>query len=121
MAEAATGRAARLGPARQDTGLVFTREDGTGQHPDFVTYRFEKLVARHGLPRLSLHKLRHLAASLQLTAGVDIAIVSNRLRHSSTKITNDTYGHMIGTIGRQAAEAAAALVPLRHQAKKKTA
>ncbi len=103
------------GPAWQDTGLVFTREDGTGYHPDFVTYRFEKLVAHHGLPRISLHKLRHLAASLQIAAGVDIAIVSKRLRHSSIKITNDTYGHMIGTIGRQAAEAAAALVPLQHR------
>jgi hypothetical protein len=39
--------------------------------------------------------------------------VSKRLRHSSIKITNDTYSHMIGTIGRQAAEAAAALVPMR--------
>nr|WP_173079134.1 site-specific integrase [Phytohabitans rumicis] len=105
------------GPAWQDTGLVFTREDGSGVHPDFVTYRFEKLVARHGLPRISLHKLRHLAASLQLAAGVDIAIVSKRLRHSSIKITNDTYGHLIGTVGRDAAEAAAALVPLRHRAK----
>ncbi len=103
------------GPAWQDTGLVFTREDGSGIHPDFVTYKFEKLVLKHGMPRISLHKLRHLAASLQLAAGVDIAIVSKRLRHSSIKITNDTYGHMIGTIGRQAAEAAAALVPRRQK------
>jgi integrase len=102
------------GPAWHDTGLVFTRENGAGLHPDFVSYRFEKLVDRHGLPRITLHKLRHLAASLQIAAGVDIAIVSKRLRHSSIKITNDTYGHMIGTIGRQAAEAAAALVPLRN-------
>lgn len=105
------------GPAWQDTGLVFTREDGSGFHPDFVTDKFEKLVKRHGMPVISLHKLRHLAASLQLAAGVDIAIVSKRLRHSSIAITNDTYGHMIGTIGRQAAEAAAALVPrqTRHE------
>src|SRR6266498_1882359 len=75
----------------------------------------EKLVARHGLPTISLHKLRYLPASLQIAAGVDTAIVSKRLRHSSIKITNDTYGHMIGTIGRQAAEAAAALVPLQHR------
>src|SRR6266545_2206137 len=55
----------------------------------------EKLVARHGLPTISLHKLRYLPASLQIAAGVDTAIVSKRLRHSSIKITNDTYGHMI--------------------------
>jgi integrase len=101
------------GPAWHDTDLVFTREDGSGWHPDYVTHRFGKLVARHRLPKISLHKLRHLAASLQIAAGVDIAIVSKRLRHSSIKITNDTYGHLIGTVGRDAAEAAAALVPLR--------
>jgi integrase len=78
------------GPAWTDTGLVFTKEDGTGYHPDFVTYRFENLVHRHWLPRITLHKLRHLAASLQLAAGVDIAIVSKRLRHSSIKITTPT-------------------------------
>jgi len=105
------------GPAWQDTGLVFTREDGSGWHPDYITYRFGWLVARHGLPRITLHKLRHLAASLQIAAGVDIGIVSKRLRHSSIKITNDTYGHLIGSVGRQAAEAAAALVPLRKRAK----
>jgi hypothetical protein len=50
---------------------------------------------------------------LQIAAGVGIAIVRKRLRHSSFKITNDTYGHLIGTVGGDAAEAAAALVPLR--------
>jgi integrase len=85
-----------LGAAWIDTGLVFTTEDGTGYHPDFITYRFEKLVDRHGLPRITLHKLRHLAASLQLAARVDIAIISKRLRHSSIKITNDTYGQVPG-------------------------
>ncbi|MFC0532505.1 site-specific integrase [Phytohabitans kaempferiae] len=101
------------GPAWQDTGLVFTREDGSSWHLDYITHHFGKLVAKHRLPKISLHKLRHLAASLQIAAGVDIAIVSKHLRHSSIKITNDTYGHLIGTVGRDAAEAAAALVPLR--------
>jgi len=55
------------GPAWTDTGLVFTKEDGVG---------FEKLVVRHGMPRITLHKLRHLAASLQIAAGIDIGIVS---------------------------------------------
>lgn len=103
----------KWGPAYVDTGLVFTREDGAAHHPDYVTKRFQRLVARHGLPRTRLHDLRHLAASLQLAAGVDIAVVSKRLRHSSVHITSDTYGHLIGGIGRDAAERAAAIVPRR--------
>lgn len=50
-------------------------------------------------------------ASLQIAAGVDLAIVSKRLRHSSLSITADTYTHLLEGVGRQAAEAARAMVP----------
>ncbi|WP_203933854.1 tyrosine-type recombinase/integrase [Virgisporangium ochraceum] len=101
------------GPGWRESGLVFTAADGRGLHPDYVSKYFQTLIARHGLPKITLHGLRHVAASLQIAAGIDIAVVSKRLRHSSIKITSDTYVHLIGTIGRQAAEAAAALVPLQ--------
>lgn len=48
-----------------------------------------------------------------LAAGVPLAVVSKRLGHSSIAITSDTYSHMLEGVGRQAAEAAAALVPRR--------
>jgi integrase len=44
---------------------------------------------------------------------VDIAVVSKRLGHSKIDLTSDTYGHLIGAAGKNAAEAAAALVPRR--------
>jgi integrase len=100
------------GAAWVDTGLVFTREDGTGWHPEYVGKRFGRLARGHGLPDgTHLHTLRHTAASLQLASGTDIAIVSKRLRHSSVKLTADTYSHLIGEAGKRAAEAAAAIVP----------
>lgn len=43
------------------------------------------------------HDLRHTAASLWICAGVDIKTVSSWLGHSSTKLTLDTYGHLMGT------------------------
>jgi hypothetical protein len=51
-----------------------------------------------------------------LAAGTDIAIVSKRMRHSTIRLTSDTHGHLVGGIGRQAAEAAAALVPRQSSA-----
>jgi integrase len=99
------------GPAwTNPDNLIFTREDGSGWHPDTVTRTFERLVRRSRVPRTRLHDLRHLAGSLQIAAGVDIAIVSKRLRHSTIKLTSDTYGHLIGNAGRNAAEAAHELV-----------
>jgi integrase len=48
-----------------------------------------------------------------LAAGVDLAVVSNRLGHSSISITSDTYSRLLEGVGRQAAERVAALVPRR--------
>ncbi len=46
-----------------------------------------------------------------LTVGVDLAIVSKQLGHSSISITSDTYSHLLGGVGRDAADRASALVP----------
>ena len=52
-------------------------------------------------------------ASLMPAAGVDIGVVSTMLGHSSITLTADTYSHLLEGVGRQAAEAADALVPRR--------
>lgn len=94
-----------------DHGLVFAREDGNPLRLDAVSKRFGELAAEIGLPRLTLHGLRHGAASLMLASGADMALVSKRLGHSSIAITSDTYSHLLAGVGREAAERAAALVP----------
>jgi hypothetical protein len=58
---------------------------------------------------------RHGAASLRLAAGVDIAIVSKQLGHSTITLTSDTYSHLLHDVARQAAERAMALVPRDHR------
>jgi integrase len=93
-----------------DTGLVFTRDDGTGWHPETVTKTLPKLARAAGLPPIRFHDLRHLAAALQIAAGVDIAVVSKRMGHSTIGVTSDIYGHLLGEANRNAADAAAALV-----------
>ena len=59
------------GTAWVDTGLVFTREDGSPLHPEFVTRHFERLAREAGLPPIRLH-LRHGAATLALAGGADL-------------------------------------------------
>jgi len=96
------------------SGYVFTRVDGQHWPPAYLTHRFQRLAAAAGLPRCRFYDLRHLAASLQLAAGVEIAIVSKRLGHSTYRITADTYCPLLPTVGAHAAEATAALVT-RHR------
>ena len=48
-----------------------------------------------------------------ISAGVDVAVISKRLGHSSIRITADTYGHLLQGGGRAAADATEALIPQR--------
>ena len=101
----------QAGDAWQATGLVFTREDGTGLHPDLVTDTFHRLRETAGLPPIRLHDLRHTAASLALQAGVPMKAVSELLGHSSFAITLDTYTSVLPDVAAAAAEAVAGIVP----------
>lgn len=98
------------GPAWTDSGLVFTREDGVGLHPDRISKLFDSLVARSGLPRIRLHDLRHTHATLALQVGVHPKVVSERLGHSSISLTLDTYSHAVPALQAEAAESVANLL-----------
>jgi integrase len=100
------------GPAWTDTGRVFTREDGTDLHPERVSERFDRLVEASGLPRLTVHGLRHGHASMALQAGVHPKVVQERLGHSSVAFTLDKYSHAIPAMQEDAAAVVAALVGL---------
>lgn len=77
----------------QDDDLVFARVNGAPLRPDWVLKRFHDLTERAGLPRVRLHDLRHLAATIMITSGVPLALVSKTLRHATSGITADLYGH----------------------------
>ncbi len=115
-----------------DTGLVFTREDGKGYHPDGVTGIFERLQRQYNdaktkeaeekkkagdlnarpelLPRLRLHDLRHTHATLLLASGVNAKIVSERLGHASVAFTLTVYAHVLPGQQKEAIGRLAALV-----------
>lgn len=99
------------GSAWVDSGRVFTREDGSAVHPEWVADQFGALAAGAGLPPIRFHDLRHGAASLMLAAGVPMKVVSETLGHSSLGITADTYSSVFSEVAAAAAEATAALVP----------
>ena len=113
------------GKAYRDHGFVFAREDGTPIRPSWLTARFLELQdgvtvpedpqkpqgAQKPLRRVRLHDLRHGTASLMIAAGVDVAVVSKVLRHSTIKLTVDTYGHLLPGVGEAAAEQRAGMIP----------
>ncbi len=68
------------------------------------------LSRRAGLPEIRFHDLRHTSASIALTAGVAMKVVSERLGHSATGITADLYTHVNPAVAQDAADAIARLV-----------
>ena len=94
-----------VGPLWCDYNLVFPSERGTAIHPDNLTHYFREMAEQAGMPALTLHGLRHTAASMAIAAGVDLTVVSDQLGHSTTAITADFYVHVKDRTKRQAADA----------------
>jgi integrase len=55
-----------------------------------------------GLPHAGLHTLRHSAASVMLSSGLPLKVVSEILGHSSIAIAGDVYGHVAPDVARGA-------------------
>jgi integrase len=94
----------------QETGLVFTREDGSPIHPERLSRRFKTLTRRAMLPHIGLHGLRHTYATIALASGVPAKVVSERLGHASTSITMDIYQHVMPGMDADAATKVAAII-----------
>ncbi|MFI8367652.1 tyrosine recombinase XerC [Streptomyces sp. NPDC085466] len=101
----------KAGAAWQDTGKVFTKEDGSWLHPETVSETFRRILATTDLPPITLRDLRHASATLTHGAGGDIHTIKETLRHSTITLTSDTYTSLLPEVDRAVAEAAAKLVP----------
>jgi integrase len=71
---------------------------------------FGESVARAGVPRMRLHNLRHVNASLDLSTGTSVKAVAARLGHSYPSITLRTYAHVMPQKETAAAERLGALL-----------
>jgi hypothetical protein len=92
------------GGSWQENGLLFPSQVGTPLEERNVLRRFQAICEANGLPKLRLYDLRHTHASLLIHEGVHPKKISERLGHSSLKLTMDTYGHLFEGSDRDSAE-----------------
>ena len=72
----------------------------------FSSRRWKPLLRRAGLPHsIRFHDLRHTCATLLLSEGVNVKVVSEMLGHASITITLNTYSHVLPDMQDSAAEA----------------
>ena len=65
---------------KYDTDRLFTQDNGLPTMPDTVTTWFRKFIdQRTHLPKIHIHTLRHIHASLLISLGVDIRTISRKI------------------------------------------
>ena len=89
---------------RVDLDLIFATPEGDFLKPSSVSRACVRLAGKAGLKRTGLHTLRHSHASLLLSKGVPIPVVSKRLGHSDPYTTARIYSHALPSDERAAAE-----------------
>ncbi len=90
---------------RNEDDRIFTNEDGSPIFPDTVTGWFSDFIKRSGLPKATIHSLRHTYASLMIANGTPMIVVSKRLGHAQTSTTGNIYAHMIRKAEEKAMQA----------------
>jgi integrase len=83
-----------------------------------VSQHFRELAVVAGLPVIKLHEGRHTAATLARQARIDLKMVSEQLGHSTTRITQDLYQHVVRAEHDRAAEQVLSLIPESNRSRK---
>jgi integrase len=79
--------------------LLWCRADGQPLRPPTTTHWFGAAVKRRQaadakFPRVTVHELRHTAASLMIASRANVKTVQSQLGHKTATMTLDQYGHL---------------------------
>jgi integrase len=89
--------------------LVFTNARGGPIDPNNVDRDYDRLVKKAGVKRIRIHDLRHSYATLALSTGEHIKVVSET-RHEDVATTLRTYAHVMPEQRRALADKMEALL-----------
>jgi integrase len=84
--------------------LLFLNEFGRPFDQKYINKHLHIALETAGIERAGIHALRHAAATTLLSANVPLHTVSRMLGHSSIQLTANTYGHVLDSAMREAAE-----------------
>jgi integrase len=79
--------------------LLWCRADGQPLRPPTTSHWFGAAVRRCQVndptfPRVTVHEMRHTAASLLIQSGANVKTVQRQLGHKTATMTLDQYGHL---------------------------
>ena len=87
-----------------EQNIVFSTKRGKFYNISTLQEQFSKLLVKAGLPHMRFHDLRHSAATILMSMGVNIKVVQELLGHSNIGITLGLYSHVLPTMHKEAME-----------------
>ena len=99
-----------LGAGLSEETLVFADKLGNPWKPSTFTTAYSALLKRNRLRHVTFHGLRHSHATHLLEQNLHPKVVSERLGHSTVRITMDLYPHVMPTLQEEAARKTDALL-----------
>ncbi len=84
-------RRLKVGKAWESRDLVFPDLTGGYLNPIHVLRMFRKILERAGLPHMHFHDLRHSAATILISMGINPKVIQELLGHSDISITLGIY------------------------------
>ncbi|MFB6616491.1 tyrosine-type recombinase/integrase [Streptomyces sp. NPDC056367] len=108
-------------PDNPFAGLVFCRSDGRPLGPHRLLDRLRRLAAEAGVPGITVHDRRHPAATITITAGAPLTVVSKTLRHSTPSTTANIYSHLTQQAAHEAVDTIAHTLTGAEKANRPTA
>lgn len=86
-------RKLKLGDKWGNSKRVFTTDTGEDMHPNRPSKIFNNIIKKYDLKPIRFHALRHTSASLMIYSNVQPQIISRKLGHGSTDVTDRIYSH----------------------------
>lgn len=85
----------------QDNNLVCPTSLGTPMNPSNLRRSLYRIIKKADITRVTYHELRHSHASLMVKSGAEIKSLSEKLGHSSIRVTLDIYSHVLPGMQRE--------------------
>ncbi|MDX8366710.1 site-specific integrase [Cytobacillus sp. IB215665] len=83
---------------------LFCNENGKHFYPTTPSTWWRRFTNRVEVSYIRLHDLRHTSATLLINQGIHAKVISERLGHADIRVTMDTYGHVLQTADKEAAQ-----------------
>ncbi len=88
----------KQGDKWENRDLVFPDLKGGYFNPSYLLRVFKNLLVEVGTPHMHFHDLRHSAATILLSMGVNMKVIQELLGHSDISITLGLYSHLLPTM-----------------------